>query len=72
MPGGLAIISVLIEGTTYLDMFGTDPYYLFGRSELQERFAAWEIIESRYDNFEAPGPSTKAFATLIARNKRTT
>jgi tellurite methyltransferase len=67
VPGGLAIINVLIEGTTYLEMFGPDPYYLFGRSELQERFGGWEIIESRQDYFEAPGPTTKAFVTLIAR-----
>ena len=65
--GGLAIINVLIEGTTYLEMFGSDPYYLFGYSELQERFAGWDLIESRYDNFEAPGATTKSFATNIAR-----
>jgi tellurite methyltransferase len=67
LPGGLAIVNVLIEGTTYLEMFGPDPYHLFGRSELQERFAGWELIESRYDDFEAPGATTKAFATLVAR-----
>ena len=66
-PGGCAIINVLIEGTTYLDMFEPERYYLFGHSELQDRFAGWEIIESRYDNFEAPGPSTKKFATVVAR-----
>jgi len=65
--GGLAIINVLIEGTTYFEMFGPDPYYLFGHSELQDRFAGWELIESRYDNFEAPGATIKSFATVIAR-----
>jgi len=65
--GGLAIINVLIEGTTYLEMFGPDPYYLFGYSELQDRFAGWDLIESRYDNFEAPGATAKSFATIIAR-----
>jgi tellurite methyltransferase len=67
VPGGLAITNVLIDGTTYLEMFGPDAYYLFGRSELQDRFAGWELIESRYDTFEAPGATTKAFATLVAR-----
>ena len=66
-PGGIAIVNVLIEGTTYLDMFEPGYYYLFGHDELQERFVGWELLESRYDNFEAPGPSIKAFATVIAR-----
>jgi len=67
VAGGLAIINALIEGTTYLEMFGTDPYYLFGHSELQDRFAGWDLIESMYHNFEAPGATTKSFATIIAR-----
>ena len=66
-PGGSAIVNVLIEGTTYLDMFDPGHYYLFGHGELQERFAGWELLQSHYDNFEAPGPSDKAFATVIAR-----
>lgn len=65
--GGSAVINVLIEGTTYLDMFEPGRYYLFGRSELQDRFSGWELVESRYDSFEAPGPSVKAFATVVAR-----
>ena len=52
---------------SYLDMFDPGHYYLFGHDELQESFAGWELLESRYDNFEAPGPSTKAFATVVAR-----
>jgi tellurite methyltransferase len=67
VAGGVAIINVLIEGTTYLEMFGPDPYYLFGHTEMQDRFAGWELIESRYDNFEAPGATTKSFATVVAR-----
>lgn len=69
-PGGSAIVNVLIEGTTYLDMFEPGQYYLFGHGELQERFAGWELLESRYDNFEAAGPSVKAFTTVIARKSR--
>lgn len=66
-PGGTAIVNVLIEGTTFLDMFEPGNYYLFGHSELQERFTGWELLQSRYDNFEAPGSTVKAFATVIAR-----
>ena len=58
---------MLIEGTTYLDMFEPDSYYLFGHDELQERFVGWELLESRYDNFKAPGSTVKAFATVIAQ-----
>jgi len=48
-----------------MDMFGPDPYYFCGPRELQNQFAGWEIIESRYDCFDAPGPTT-----LIARKTR--
>lgn len=64
---GFAILNVLIEGTTYLDMFEPGRYYLFGENELKDRFAGWEILESKYDNFEAPGSTVKRFATVVAR-----
>jgi tellurite methyltransferase len=66
-PGGYAIIKVLIEGTTFLEMFEPGHYYLFGHDEIQNSFAGWEIHESRYDNFEAPGQTVKMFTTVVAR-----
>jgi len=66
-PGGSAIINVLIEGTTYLGMFEPTQYYLFGHSELQSSFDGWEILESTYHNFEAPGKTVKMFTTVVAR-----
>jgi tellurite methyltransferase len=66
-PGGYAIIKVLIEGTTFLEMFEPGHYYLFGHDEIQDIFAGWEILESRYDNFEAPGQTVKMFTTVVAR-----
>ena len=66
-PGGLAIINVLIEGTTYLDMFEPGRYYLFGENELIDRFAGWEILDSKYESFDAPGGTVKRFATIVAR-----
>ncbi len=66
-PDGLAIINVLIEGTTYLDMFEPGYFYLFGENELTERFAGWTLLESRCDSFEAPGSTIKKFASVIAR-----
>jgi len=66
-PGGCAILNVLIEGTTYLDMFEPNHYYLFGRTELQEKFADWNVLLSQYREFEAPGGKLKSFVTLVAR-----
>ncbi len=66
-PGGLAIINVLIAGTTYLDMFEPGHFYLFGENELTERLAGWNLLETRCDSFEAPGSTVKRFATVVAR-----
>ena len=65
--GGCAIVNVLIEGTTYMGMFDPDNYCLFGRDELAQRFAGWEILVSRHDSFPAPNDTRKEFATVIAR-----
>ena len=65
-PGGRAVINVLIEGTTYLRMFDPENYYLFPRNELEERFAGWKILSSRYETFPAPGETRKEFSTVIA------
>lgn len=66
--GGIAIVNVLIEGTTYLDMFDAEQgHYLFGPAELESCFAGWSILHSDHTQFEAPGGLHKAFATVIAR-----
>jgi tellurite methyltransferase len=66
-PGGTAIVNVLIEGTTYMDMFDPSFHCLFSRNELQRRFAGWEILRADYRDFPAPGQRVKSFETLIAR-----
>lgn len=65
--GGVAVVNVLVEGTTYLDMFDTEGHCLFARSEMEARFAGWNILRSEFSDFEAPGGKNKAFATIIAR-----
>ena len=65
--GGIIAINTLIEGTSYLDMFGTADYCLFARDELPGRFAGWEILHLEFRDFEAPGQTIKSFVTLIAR-----
>ncbi len=66
-PGGRAIVNVLTEGTTYMDMFEPGNYTLFARDELRERFEGWEILFSRHDSFGAPENTTKEFYTLVAQ-----
>jgi tellurite methyltransferase len=66
-PGGVAAVNVLTEGTTFLEMFGDDPYCLFARDELLRRFAGWEVLHSQLQEFEATGGRVKTFATLVAR-----
>lgn len=66
-PGGHAAVNVLIEGTTYLDMFEPAEHCLFTATELQQHFAGWEILQNELSTFEAPGNTVKRFATVIAR-----
>jgi tellurite methyltransferase len=65
--GGVAIVNVLVEGTTYLDMFDAEGRCLFPRAELEARFAGWSILHAGFSDFEAPGGKNKSFATVIAR-----
>lgn len=66
-PGGCAVINVLIEGTTFLGMFQPGHYTLFGREELAQRFAGWQILEHVYQTFPAPEKTEKVFATIVAQ-----
>jgi len=65
-PGGIAVVNVLTEGTTYLEMFGPE-YHLFSKDELVAAFGSWECLHLREDEFPAPGDAVKRFVTLIAR-----
>ena len=65
--GGVAVVNVLVQGTTYLDMFDPQGYCLFPRGELEARFAGWSILRSEFGDFDAPGGKIKSFATVIAR-----
>lgn len=68
--GGIAAINVLVQGTTYLDMFDPAGYCLFGRDELSAAFAGWQVVLSRHEDFPAPGNALKRFHTLVARAPR--
>ena len=69
--GGVAIINVLIEGTTYMEMFERECHCLFSRTELEQRFVGWNILHSEFRDFDAPDHRVKSFVTLIAQKPRT-
>lgn len=69
-PGGRAIVNVLVEGTTFMEMFQPGGYYLFRRSELEELFSGWTILSSLHEVFPAPGGTRKEFSTVIAEKPR--
>ncbi|MHB8167697.1 MAG: hypothetical protein ACYDDT_13155, partial [Sulfuricella sp.] len=66
-PGGCAVINVLTEGTTFLGMFQPGHYTLFGREELAQRFAGWQVLAHSVQTFPAPDNTEKVFATIVAR-----
>lgn len=65
--GGVAVVNVLVQGTTYLDMFDADEHCLFPRDEMRERFAGWDLVYCEHEEFAAPGDRVKSFVTLVAR-----
>ena len=66
-PGGVAVVNVLIEGTTYLDMFDPEQHCLFGHDELVRAFAGWTVLHAEEQAFDAPRGLRKCFSTVIAR-----
>jgi tellurite methyltransferase len=71
-PGGTAIINLLVEGTTFLDMFDVESHCLFARDELARRFAHWDVLAAEHGDYPAPRGSMKSFETLIARKPDST
>lgn len=70
-PGGCAVVTVLIEGTTFMRMFDDGRYYLFAPDELERSFAGWAMMLSRVGEFPGPNGTVKRFATVIARKPLT-
>lgn len=69
-PGGCAVVNVLVQGTTFMDMFDADRYCLFAPEELEASFANWKTELTRKDDFPAPGATVKRFLTVAARKMR--
>lgn len=66
-PGGVAVVNVLVDGTTYVDMFDPASHCLFARDEMLDRFAGWEILHCMHEDFPAANERIKSFVTVIAR-----
>ncbi len=69
-PGGLMALNVLVEGTSYFDMFDPDAFCLFESNSLHSRFAHWEIEFFETAEFAAPGDLVKRFSTIVARKPK--
>jgi tellurite methyltransferase len=65
--GGTAIVNVLVQGTTYMEMFGDDPHCLFDPEEVRAWFDGWKIADFTFDDFAAAGGTMKRFATVVAQ-----
>lgn len=66
-PGGVIVITLLTEGTTYMDMFAPEGHCLFTHDSLRAKFSQWEIVNFTPQDFPAPNDTRKVFATVIAR-----
>ena len=66
-PGGLLVLNVLTDGTTYMDMFAADQHCLFKADELRARFAGWELLAFEQQEFAAADATRKCFVTVTAR-----
>ena len=66
-PGGVAVVNVLVQGTTYVGMFDPSSHCLFARDEMPKRFAGWEILRFDHQDFPAANETVKSFVTVIAR-----
>lgn len=67
-PGGIIALNVLIEGTSYMDMFAPEGHCLFDPAEVLAGFDGWQLLVDARHTFPAPGGTTKAFMTVVARS----
>lgn len=66
-PGGVFVLNLLVQGTTFLDMFDPRQHCLLSAPQWLERFEGWQIERRETQDFPAPAQRLKAFLTLIAR-----
>ncbi len=66
-PGGVLAVNVLVQGTTYMDMFGGEGHCLFAPGELAARLSGLELLGQQAHRFDATGGTRKCFETVLAR-----
>lgn len=66
-PGGVLVLNLLIEGTTFLDMFDPHEHCLLARSELLALLTGWELLHCDWQDYPAPRGLRKSFGTLVVR-----
>lgn len=65
--GGVVIVNILTDGTTFMDMFSPVEHCLLSSEDLRARFANWEVLSFTPQEFPAPNNTRKVFTTFIAR-----
>lgn len=66
-PGGVLALNVLIDGTTFMDMFDPQQHCLFTPQQLRQAFAGWTMLVDETHEFPAPHGTVKRFSTVVAR-----
>lgn len=64
--GGIVVVNVLVEGTTYMEMFDPTNHCLFAPTALRDAFKGWTIERIEFSEFAAPGNTVKRFCTVVA------
>ena len=67
-PGGVIAFNVLVEGTTFMDMFDASGHCLWPVEDVTAAFAGWSIVLTEDAEFPAPGGTVKRFCTVVARS----
>lgn len=69
-PGGALAVNVLIEGTSFMDMFDPQQHCLFAPKQLRQALSGWAILHDEIHEFPAPHGTVKRFSTVIARRPK--
>ena len=67
LSGRVPTFNVLIEGTTFMDMFDPASHSLWRTSEIDAAFEGWEVLYQQDADFPARDNLLKRFRTLVAR-----
>lgn len=66
-PGGVLVVNVLVEGTTWREPLDPAAHHLFAPAALRAALAPWPLELWEEHVFPAPGSTEKRFVTAVAR-----